>query len=297
MTDSVFPENLIIVSGKGGVGKSSVAAATARLLARSENTVLVTLDPHDAPHPVFDVPLRYEPIEVAPRLSVCRIEALAAVREYVRRKMPFAGLYDAFLRGRMFRDFAEAAPGFRELMCLGKLYDLVTDSPFSRVVFDAPATGHLKTLLDVAKTTLAAVHVGPLNHNARKIQDLLLDPSRTRVLLVALPEEMALREAGELQEFCRQRRMTVGPVVINQWVAQRFSSDEVSALRQLRGSAALASAAAVCVGESELAAVQAETVASLARSQRLHVPRFSDASTVHEKMIEALDRELRSRVD
>ncbi len=297
MTDSVFPENLIIVSGKGGVGKSSVAAAIAALSARSENTVLVTLDVHDEPHPVFGVPLRYEPTEVAPRLSVCRIEALAAVREYVSRKVPFSGLYETFLRSRMFRDFAEAAPGFQELMCLGKLYDLVTDSPFTRVVFDAPATGHLKMLMDVAKTTLAAVHVGPLNHNARKIQDLLLDPSRTRVLLTALPEEMALREAEELQDFCRQRRMTVGPVVINQWVELRFSNDEVNALLQLRGSAALTSAAGACRAQSELAAVQTEAVASLARSQRLHVPRFPDPAAVHEKMIEALDRELRNRGD
>lgn len=294
MTDSVLPENLIIVSGKGGVGKSSVAAATARLLARSENTVLVTLDLHDKPHPVFGVPLSYEPTEVAPRLSVCRIEALAAVREYVRRKMPFSGLYDSFLSSRMFRDFAEAAPGFRELMCLGKLYDLVTDSPYSRVVFDAPATGHLKTLLDVAKATLAAVHVGPLNHNARKIQDLLLDPSRTRVLLTAMPEEMALREAAELLDFCHQRRMTAGPVVVNRWVAQRFSEEEVTALQQLRGSAALTSAAEICVAESELAAVQADAIASLAAAQRLHVPRISDPLMVHEMMVETLDRELRA---
>jgi anion-transporting ArsA/GET3 family ATPase len=177
-------------------------------------------------------------------------------------------MYDAFLRSGMFRDFAEAAPGFEELMCLGKLYDLATDSGFGRVVFDAPATGHLKTLIDVPAATLKAVLVGPLNHNARKIQDLLMDPERTRVVVATLAEELAVREALELEAFCRERRMGVGPVIVNQRVSQRFSDDEIRAMHAIaEPGPALATAVGVATDEHELAVSQDESVAPLAESR------------------------------
>lgn len=268
----MFEQQLVIVSGKGGVGKTVMAGAIATICARRYRTMLVSLDPHVDQHPFFDVPLGYEPVELAGNLSVMRVEALPAVREYVRRKVPFSGLYDAFLRSRMFRDFAEAAPGFEELMCLGKLYDLATDAGFERVVFDAPSTGHLRTLIDVPAATLKAVLVGPLNHNARRIQDLLMNPERTRVVLASLAEEMAVREALELESFCRDRRMKVGPVIVNQRVAGRLAADEVAALNDLlRGfpepSEALRSAVDCALAEHDLAASQTEAVAPLAGSR------------------------------
>jgi anion-transporting ArsA/GET3 family ATPase len=272
----VFKERLIVVSGKGGVGKTVIASAIADLLARGsrqpgsrgEKTVLVSFDTQFKRHPVFDVPLGYEPEEAASNLWVMRVDAFAAIREYVRRKVPFSGMYDAFLRSGMFRDFAEAAPGFEELMCLGKLYDLATDSGFGRVVFDAPATGHLKTLIDVPAATLKAVLVGPLNHNARKIQDLLMDPERTRVVVATLAEELAVREALELEAFCRERRMGVGPVIVNQRVSQRFSDDEIRAMNAIaEPGPALATAVGVATDEHELAVSQDESVAPLAESR------------------------------
>jgi len=278
----VFEQQLIAVSGKGGVGKTVLASAIAVRCALRHRTVLVSFDSQQDRHPLFDVALTYEAVPVSTNLSILRVEALPAIREYVKRKMPFSGLYDTFLKSRMFRDFAEAAPGFEELMCLGKLYDLVTDGGYERVVFDAPATGHLRTLVDVPAATLKAVLVGPLNHNARRIQDLLMDPDRTRVVLATLPEEMAVREALELEAFCRQRRMKVGPVIVNQRVAQRFGEDEAATLQDLLGgipapSAALATALHSALAEHELAASQAESVAPLAGDRRVwHVPRCID---------------------
>lgn len=271
---SVFDQQLIVVSGKGGVGKTVMASAIAVICARHHRTMLVSFDPHQDRHPVFDVPLGYEPVEAAPQLSAMRVEALPAIREYVRRRMPFSGLYDTFLRSRMFRDFAGAAPGFEELMCLGKLYDLVTDAGYERVVFDAPSTGHLRTLIDVPAATLKAVLVGPLNHNARKIQDLLMNPDRTRVVVTSLAEEMAVREALELEAFCRERRMRVGPVIVNQRVPDRFATDEVAALHDLLSgfpepTEALRAAIGSAAAEHELAASQTEAVAPLAGSRSL----------------------------
>lgn len=279
----MFKERLIVVSGKGGAGKTVVASAIADVCARSAKTVLVSFDAQLDRHPLFDVPLQYEPVEAAAGLWVMRVDAFAAIHEYVRRKMPFSGFYDAFLKSRMFRDFAEAAPGFEELMSLGKLYDLASGSDFQHVVFDAPATGHLKTLIDVPMATMKAVLVGPLNHNARRIHDLLMDPERTRVVLAALAEEMAVREVLELEAFCGERRMNVGPVVVNQRVPERFGDDEIRALAEMEGgitelSPELEAAINSARGEHALAGSQQSALEPLGGTGRTvwNVPRVID---------------------
>ena len=226
---------------------------------------------------MLDVPLDYEPVPAAHGLAVLRVEALAAVREYVRRRLPFSGLYDAFLTSRMFRDFAEAAPGFEELMCLGKLYDLAESSRYAHVVFDAPATGHMKTLIDVPAATLEAIQVGPLNHNARRIQDLLLDPDRCRVILVTLPEEMAVSEALELRAFCAERRMGLGPIVVNQFVKDHFDPAELSGMERIQNPSPALRGAVDCVREEiALSESHASAVARLRDLGPLLVPRFVD---------------------
>ena len=237
--DSLAPlvsERLVIVTGKGGVGKTAIATAIASASARAGlSTVLVTLDISDTRHALLDVPLEYEPHRVRERLATSRVDALQAVHEYVRRNFPFSSFYENFFKTRMFRDFAAAAPGFEELMCLGKLYDLASGREFDRVVFDAPSTGHFKLLLEVPGVTLQAVQVGPLNHNARRIQDLILDPSRTRVVLTTVAEEMAIQEALEIEAYCREtHRMAVGPVVINRQGPDRFTDAEIASLRALQ---------------------------------------------------------------
>jgi anion-transporting ArsA/GET3 family ATPase len=265
---------LNIVTGKGGVGKTTLAAALAQAsAAQGANTVLVTLDTRDSRHPVYDAPLEYQPHQVAPRLAVSRVDAFRAVSEYVRRKMPFAPLAQGFFRSRTFREFAAAAPGFEELMCLGKLYDLATGGDYDRVVFDAPATGHLRLLLEVPDVTLRTVQVGPLNHNARKIRDLLLDPERTHVHVVALPEEMAIREALELRAYCaEERRMGVGRVLVNRCVSQRFTAAE-SAAMQVAAAEDAEGVLAVAVAAYDLAELQTRTLDLLQGVRVLQIPR------------------------
>jgi len=275
MSVDSLKERLLIVSGKGGVGKTALASGLALACAEHEKTILVTLDEHYREHPFFGRTLEYEPSALGPGLWGATIDSLSAIREYARRKLPFGVFYDAFLKSRVFRDFVDAAPGFQELMSLGKVYDLATASDFRRIVVDAPSTGHLRTLLDVPAATLKAVQVGPLNHNARKIQDLLLDPERTRLLVVTLPEEMPVREALELQAFCRERRMAVGPILLNQDVPQRFLPEEVMAMRGLQAGGALATGRDAALAEAELVHVQREAVAALKGHQVVRLPRLT----------------------
>jgi len=291
MTEGLpYPEKLLIISGKGGVGKTVLSSALAAVCASSGPTILLSLNGSRPAHPVFEVPVAYEPREILPDLWIADVDSLSAVREYVKRKVPFSGLYDSFLTSRMFRDFAEAAPGFQELMCLGKIYDLVCESRFARVIVDAPATGHLMTLLDVPSATAKVVQVGPLNHNARKIQDMLLDPERTRVLLATLPEEMAIQEARELHEFCVERRINTGPVLVNQHVARRFEASEVEQLLQLQAADGLAAGIRAACAEAELAAVQELALTGLEGMDHLLLPRLT--THVGEDLIQRLARHL-----
>jgi anion-transporting ArsA/GET3 family ATPase len=233
--------SLLVVSGKGGVGKSALATSLARLSAqRGRRTVLVTLDTREERHPFLDVPLTYRPRMVSERLSVARVDAFEAMTDYARSRMPFSALYEGFFRSRAFRDFAAAAPGFDELMCLGRLYNLTVEREFDRVVFDAPATGHLRTLLGVPMAVQRAVQVGPVNHVAGRIRDLLLDTDRTHVCVATLAEEMPVREAQDLVALCRDElRMSVGPVLVNRRVHAPFRANEWRALEESTSGAAI----------------------------------------------------------
>lgn len=290
-------ERLVIVTGKGGVGKTAVATGIASASARSGlRTVLVTLDTGDSRHPLLGVPLEYQPYQAAPRLSVSRVDAFDAVREYVRRNMPFSALYERIFDGAAFRNFASAAPGFEELMSLGKLYELCTSGEFDRVVFDAPATGHMKLLLDVPGATMRAVHVGPLNHNAGKIQDLLLDGSRTRVLIATLAEEMAIEEALDLERCCRaDHRMAVGPIVVNRRLPGRFSDGEIAALRGLDATTLeLREAVRAAVAEHAEQSSQEESLRALNASgcDVVTVPRIVQECFDPATLVEALESHL-----
>jgi anion-transporting ArsA/GET3 family ATPase len=291
---------LLIVTGKGGVGKTLLAAALARISARQgRRTVLVTMDSRDDQHPLLGVPLRYRPQPSGLGFDVSRVDAFEAVAEYARRTMPMGLLYEGVFRSRAFRDFASAAPGFEALMCLGKLFNLATQTDYRQVVFDAPATGHLRELLEVPAATQRAVQVGPLNHNARKIEDLLLDPDRTRVLVATLPEEMPVREAMETVALCRDHwRMGVGPVLVNRLVTATVSADELSRLTTLEADGALSPAArqavAVARNRQALAMAQAAALAPLAAIglPMLRVPRLLAAGVGGEGLLDEVARHL-----
>jgi anion-transporting ArsA/GET3 family ATPase len=290
-------ERLVIVTGKGGVGKTAVATGIASASASAGlRTVLVTLDSKDSQHPLLEVPLEYQPYHVRTGLAASRVDALQAVQEYVRRNMPFASFNEGFFKTRTFRDFAAAAPGFEELICLGKLYDLATAGDYDRVVFDAPSTGHMKLLLEVPGVTLRAVQVGPLNHNARRIQDLILDSSRTRVVLTTVPEEMAITEALELEAYCRDtHRIAVGPVVVNRQVPKRFSRTEIAALNALRAqSVSLREAVTAATNEHEEVRSQRAALEKLGATACavLTVPRIVQARSDKQGFVVALEGHL-----
>jgi anion-transporting ArsA/GET3 family ATPase len=174
----------------------------------------------------------YRPAQVEPNLDLCSVDGRSALKEYVHRTVLLPGLYDWFLDSTALKHFTEAAPGFEELMCLGKLYDLVSASKYDRIVFDGPATGHAALMLRVPRTTGAAVRTGPLHNNALKIQSMLENDATTRIVIVSLAEEMAIREAMELARYVTgDLAMHLGPMIVNRVTQQLFDRTEIDALR------------------------------------------------------------------
>ena len=235
MTRAALLQRLIVLSGKGGVGKTTLASALAYELARSgQRVALVTLDTRDTRHPVFDVPLSYAPQQARPGLWVARVDPISALVDYSRSRLPLGALYEPVLRSRAVRDFTSALPGFEELMLLGRLYNLVVELDFDRVIFDAPALGHLRQLLEVPGAMQRAMPGGPVRHVADRMAGLLFDPTRTVVLPVALPEQMPVSEALELMASCRDRfGMALGPVLVNRTHEPPFSREEWGQIRDL----------------------------------------------------------------
>jgi anion-transporting ArsA/GET3 family ATPase len=263
-------QRLLFVTGKGGVGKSAVATALATSAARAGRRVLLVVQRSDsAAHPQLGVTPQYTPREVETNLDLGSIDGHSALKEYVHRTMPAAALYDWFLDGRAMRHFTAAAPGFDELMCLGKLYDLVTESDYELVIFDAPATGHAALMLTVPTTTASAVRSGPLHSNALKIRALLTDHARTCVVTVTLAEEMAVREALELtRKVGAELGIALGPIVVNRTTPQLFAAAEITALGGLDGaSAALERMIAVARTRFARASAEAEHIDTLAAAR------------------------------
>ncbi len=150
-------------------------------------------------------------------------------------------------------------------MCLGKLYDLVSDSKYDRVVFDGPSTGHAALMLRVPRTTGAAVRTGPLHHNALKIQLMLENDVTTRIVIVSLAEEMAIREATELARYVTgELAMHLGPMIVNRVTRQLFDVAEIGALRAVNSaSPALTRMVHAASTRFERASAEAQYVSAL----------------------------------
>ena len=222
---SLLKRHLWIVTGKGGVGKTSLAAALG-LLAASEGLKVLLVETHGLTHlgDLLQVgSVGYEPKKVRNNLSLVQITPEAAFKEYVLQQVRFSFVYDTVFKNRYVRHFVEGAPGLTELLTIGKIWALVEQQaqkgkrrPYDLVVVDAPSTGHGLSMLTISQVVVDAVRMGPLHSKAKDILDLLRNPQKTLVWLVTLPEEMPVNEAAELEEKLEsQAKMELGPVLLN----------------------------------------------------------------------------------
>jgi anion-transporting ArsA/GET3 family ATPase len=228
-----------VVTGKGGVGKTTVAAALGLVAARRGLRTIVAevARRDDVSRALGGEGIQEE--ELAPGLHHLSIDPERAMELYLTDQLP-AALAELLSSSRTFTYLAAATPGMRELLTVGKVWELAQDDrrapggePYDLVVLDAPATGHGVAILTAPRTFARTARVGRIARQGRKIDAMVTDPARTGVVVVALPEEMPVTETLSLQDALRDEvGLEVGLVVANGVLPQRFSAAEKRALER-----------------------------------------------------------------
>jgi anion-transporting ArsA/GET3 family ATPase len=241
--DELLSKRLLILSGKGGVGKSTVGIALAlAACARAKRVLLVEVGASlEAARYLGARPAGAQATEVRPGLFTLNLDPAGVLDEYVRQVVKIQLLVHKILENPVYRRFVSAAPGLRELMVLGKLMvleearDRWSRRPlYDLIILDAPATGHGLSFLKVPLAASEAIPVGPVGHNARRILQLLRDPRRTALAIVATPEEMAVAEAVQFhRQVASEVGIAVSAVILNACHERRLDEAQETEVRRL----------------------------------------------------------------
>jgi Mrp family chromosome partitioning ATPase len=218
VADFCSTSRVVIVAGKGGVGKTTVTGALAVTAARAGRSVLVVeVEGKSGLPAMFGAPpLGYEEIQLDERVRARFLTPDAALVDYlvshgmkrISKRLVSSGALEVV---------ATAVPGMKEILVLGKVKSLDESRAADLLIVDAPAAGHAITFLLSARGLLDAVQVGPVRKQAQDVISLLSDPARCQVLLVTLPEETPVSEAIDTAFAIEDRvGVALGPIVINQ---------------------------------------------------------------------------------
>lgn len=243
---SPFARRLHFVVGKGGVGKTTVTASLARMLAESgRRTLAIEMDAGGRLPAVLEAPAPSvgTPTPAGPNLCVASIDGRVALEEYLGLIIPVKRLLSTVFSSRIYQYFVAAAPGLKELMTVGKVWYEATRKDgagmaWDAVVVDAPATGHGLQYLRMPQAARDTFGAGLVQREATRVVELLQDASTTAVHLVTLAEDMPVTEALEAQaQIAGPLRLPMGAVVVNRLHARRFAPELLGSLSQAAGAA------------------------------------------------------------
>jgi anion-transporting ArsA/GET3 family ATPase len=240
--DQLYRRRLLVVAGKGGVGKTTIASALALEAARRGKRVLLCeVDGvaraaqllHEDPAPVGQV------VDARCGVSLMAVEGKAALAEYLQLIIPVRRLLGAVFNSRIYQYFVAAAPGLKELMTIGKIWyevdrrDEATDRlRWDLVILDAPATGHSLQYLRMPAAAREAFTSGLVHREAQRLVEQLTDPTRTAVNLVTTAEEMPVNETVSMyRQLHDELKMPTGMLFVNRVHQSQFTDDAIAKLR------------------------------------------------------------------
>jgi anion-transporting ArsA/GET3 family ATPase len=231
---ALLDRRLLFVTGKGGVGKSTVTAAVALLAAeQGKSVLLVEVDAKGNLTNLFEhEPVGFDPVSVYPGVYAMQLRTEASLREYLKLnlRIPVVGRIGPLANA--FDFVANAAPGVKEILTVGKVCWEVRESLEGRanwdlVVVDAAATGHVLAQLDAPRTIRELVHTGPIRSQTEWMLEILSDPTLTALNVVTAPEEMPVNETIDLVARAREETaVPLGAVIVNRVLPEPFTSED-----------------------------------------------------------------------
>ena len=265
----LLDKRLLFVAGKGGVGRTTVAASLGLLAARrGKRTIVVEVAGQERVSKSFrHAGVGYQETELAENLYAISIDPDKSLEEFLVDQVGSKRLAGLLFNNRIFEYFAAATPGLRELVTIGKVWELALlerrrrgDAPYDLVILDGPPTGQGLGMLRTPQTFADVARVGPIRKKALTIDGFLRDSSQTGVITVALPEEMPVNETVEFGARLRkQMGYDPGLVVMNALLPDRFSADDAERIEGVNGGsgdAAVAAALRVALSEHRRSAAQ-----------------------------------------
>lgn len=227
---------VLFVTGKGGVGKTTLAAAIGRLAAaQGRRTLVLEVDNQHPTLPgIFGAATAYEPVEVEKNLFIANIAWAPALEDWVESIVSMRRLVRLIMKNRVVSLFLQVTPGARDLVMLWRTLELSTH--YDLVIVDLPASGNAVAMMSVPLTAERLFPTGPIRRCADEILALYARPS-TSVVLVALPEEMVVNETLETTaKLTREvRGLHVPLILLNRASVPSFSPEEHSLLTALEG--------------------------------------------------------------
>jgi anion-transporting ArsA/GET3 family ATPase len=220
----IFDKRLLIVSGKGGVGKSTICSALALAASREgKRVLLVEMDEKERISRLFGTsPVGYEGAQVQPNIFLRNLAPMFAMDDFVRTRVTVKRLAKQILESQIYRYFVAAAPGLKEFVTLGKIMMLEDEKTrsgkpvYDLIIVDAPATGHGVAFLRVPFAAADVLKVGWVGRQSDLIIKLLTDPKKTMLAIVTLPEEMPVNETMEMCESVEELLgIPIGYIIIN----------------------------------------------------------------------------------
>jgi anion-transporting ArsA/GET3 family ATPase len=271
----LLDKRLVIVTGKGGVGKSTVALAMGvAAAAEGRRTIVCEVSSQEHTSQVFNrAEVGFHEVEMAENLWAISIDPDEAMREYLLIQLKVRAMRDLLYRSRIFGYLAAATPGLRELVTIGKIWEVALPDrkvkkgrEYDLVIVDAPATGHGVAFLQTPRTFANVARVGPIKAQAEALETFLVNHRKTGVAIVALPEEMPVNETAALEQTLTEDvGVSVDRVYMNALYPERFSAAEAQRLdpASQNGNGAVRAACRAALSESRRAAAQREQLARL----------------------------------
>ncbi len=252
----LLDKRLAFITGKGGVGKTTVAYALGlAAAARGKRTIVCEIAAQHRGPEIFGRAVSTGETHLAKGLWTISIDPDTAVREYLQVQLPVRALGNVLHRSRLFNYLTAATPGLREMVTMGKVWELAQDRrrdpgakrTYDAVIVDAPATGHGIAFMQTPRNFRELARVGPIARQAAQIERTISDHAQAGIGIVALGEEMAVNESIELEAALLDRGgdggFAVDRIYFNGLYPERFSGPEVELIERLRGAVGPAAAA------------------------------------------------------